>query len=897
VTMLENILLLVFSYLVLSYLGFGLFSLITPDVFKKPYLFALISPGFGFFLLVIVGSWVMATNTTITWTMILSLLIATGLNSLALWRAKARIKITIKRFRISAKPLIKVLLAGVLSLGMLYLVILPGIREGNFTTPIRTGPDSTGYAGAAQTLVGGGTLSSIAADLKTATGKEDLEEAKKANFQLLRFDLHCSSEFLLKALRWGYPTVLANMTWVTDLNSVFRLDFVLLVFPWAMLLGLAYYACRSILKARWYIAWLLAAALALNCNLLNIYYEGSYAEVIAIPLLFMLLLYLFHIRENNTFKDRRDRIKQIVFTGFLGAALLSIWTEAFIILGIICFIILVLDLVQIHKTSKAWVSVFGLGAIVTFILIAPFTWSLIQFYKNNLFTHLGNISQGGWWQPQWAILPEIVGWTNIYAHGSQPALVPRSTTEVLIAFLGSIFIIAAALRYLISNNKRNRSFWLAPIVFILFIFLKTGFLDNTINYQYYKAYTMFLPIVFLFVYAAIFYLIRTTNSSWKYALYVIVAAGIGMTLYSGISYIKTYDRESTYVTEEMFAFNKASESLSNYVLMMPLASEYSQYVHWSQLAATEKMNWCNFYFSQTYKTQLIKGPYLDAPVAIIFSSDDLDKFSINSRDVIYSGQEFEIVKTPYKLGDRLDEHGLVDVNNYFDFGGIDIDADTKLLLHFDGANGSTDITDTIGRHAVSSDGAYITEDEKKFGTGSGSFNGEGACFYVTGSEDFDFGSEDFTIDGWFYFNVNDVGYQFMLDRRGNSDGTGWIFYLESNNQLSFLSSSDTGWDNVVIYNTGVVPETGKWLHLAVVRHGDDFTTYENGIAIKSGGFSGAIGIQVHDLTIGKGHASPGNFNGYIDELRISKGIARWTTNFTPPTLPYMEINHEYYHGE
>jgi hypothetical protein len=895
--MLENILLLVFNYILLAYLGLGIFALITPDSFKKPYLYALVSPGFGFLLLVIVGSWVMATNTAITWTMILSLLIATGLNVLALWRANASIKTFIKGFRPAKKPLIKVLLTGVLSLGILYLVILPGIREGNFTTPLRIGPDSTGYAGAAQTLVEGGTLSSIGEELEAVTGQTNLEEAKKANFQLLRFDLHCSSEFLLKALRWGYPTILSNMTWVTDLDSVYRLDFILLVFPWAMLLGLAYYAYRTIIKARWYTGWLLAAALALNCNLLNIYYEGSYAEVIAIPILFMLLLYLYNIRENDTFKNKREQIKQVVFVGFLGAALLSIWTEAFIILGIICFIILVLDLLQVHKTQKAWVFVFGLGAVFTFILMAPFTWSLILFYKNNLFIHLGNITQGGWWQPQWATLPEIMGWTNIYAHGSQPALVQRSTTEVIIAFLGSIFIVAAALSYLISSNKRNRSFWLAPIVFILFIFFKTGFLDNTINYQYYKAYTMFLPIIFLLVYAAIFYLIKITNSRWRYGLYGIAAGCICLTIYSGVSYIKTFDKESSYVTEEMFAFNKYSESLNNYVLMMPFASEYSQYVHWSELAATVKMNWCNFYFSQTYKTQLIKGPYLDMPVAIIFSGDDINKFSINSQDVVYSGQEFEIVKTPYKLGDRLDEHGLVDVNNYFDFGGIDIDADTKLLLNFDGINGATDITDETGKNFIAPGGAFVTEDEKKFGTGSGAFNGEGACFYVANSADFDFGSEDFTIDGWFYFNVNDVGYQFMLDRRGSNDGTGWIFYLESNNQLSFLSSSATGWDNVAIYSTGVMPETGKWLHLAVVRHGDVFTMYQNGIAIKSGTFSGVIGAEVHDLTIGKGHASPGNFNGYIDELRISKGIARWTANFTPPTLPYTEINREYFPDE
>jgi hypothetical protein len=91
---------------------------------------------------------------------------------------------------------------------------------------------------------------------------------------------------------------------------------------------------------------------------------------------------------------------------------------------------------------------------------------------------------------------------------------------------------------------------------------------------------------------------------------------------------------------------------------------------------------------------------------------------------------------------------------------------------------------------------------------------------------------------------------------------------------------------MVLYNTGVIPETGKWIHLAVVRNGDVFTMYQNGIAIRSGTYSGAIGAQTVDLTIGAGHAIPGpGVNGYIDELRVSKGIARWTTDFTPPALP------------
>jgi hypothetical protein len=67
--------------------------------------------------------------------------------------------------------------------------------------------------------------------------------------------------------------------------------------------------------------------------------------------------------------------------------------------------------------------------------------------------------------------------------------------------------------------------------------------------------------------------------------------------------------------------------------------------------------------------------------------------------------------------------------------------------------------------------------------------------------------------------------------------------------------------------------------------------YQDGVAIKSGTFSGSIGAQTVDLDIGAGHTLPGQgFNGYIDELRISKGIARWTANFTPPAAPYTEAD-------
>ena len=78
-----------------------------------------------------------------------------------------------------------------------------------------------------------------------------------------------------------------------------------------------------------------------------------------------------------------------------------------------------------------------------------------------------------------------------------------------------------------------------------------------------------------------------------------------------------------------------------------------------------------------------------------------------------------------------------------------------------------------------------------------------------------------------------------------------------------------------------------WTHVAVVRSGSTFTVYINGIADGIVTYAGAIPvISGATLFIGTIDPSVNWLNGYIDELRFSNGIARWTANFTPPTAPY-----------
>ena len=645
--MFEDILKLVGVYLILTYLGIGLFVLIVPSYFKKSYLCAVISPILGCCLLAIIGSWVIALNMTIQWAMIFSLIVATGLNLFILGRGKLWRKIVFK------KPSFKNIVSCVLFVVILSVLALPAIRQDDITTPLRLNGDSVGYAGAAQALVDGSTLSSIGQDTEVATDTTNIKDIQNGNALLLRLDLHCSSIFLLGAMRWGYPIILASTTWVVGFGSVYHLNFILLIFAWAMLLGLLYFACKEIMKVSSFIYWGLVIALALNCNLLNVYYEGSYAQIMAMPIIFMLLLYIYSLFEGQGNK------KGIIFVGILVASLIAVWFESFISLLVVCGILLVLIFCSSIKIQKKWIGILGFGILSSLVMIAPLTWNWILIMKNILSTYLKDLSIGGWWQPQWATPPDIMGWINIYAHGSGTILLHRNIVELVVACLGSILILLA-IGYYIRKKKSDGVLWLAAPLFVLLVFIKCVN-DRTNNYQYYKSYTEFIPIIFLFAFMAIYYLTKIVKL--KYFVYGFIAVAVLATSYNGISYIKTYYNQSIYFTQEMFSLQKNSTVLDGYVLMTPDITPY--YYQWEQLAGVTKVNWYDYVFEQQNNVHLIDEPYLNLLVAVVIFKGE-EKFS--TTNVIYSCDQFQIVKTSYTLEQGLDIKGNVNINNYYSLG-------------------------------------------------------------------------------------------------------------------------------------------------------------------------------------------------------------------------------------
>ena len=207
---------------------------------------------------------------------------------------------------------------------------------------------------------------------------------------------------------------------------------------------------------------------------------------------------------------------------------------------------------------------------------------------------------------------------------------------------------------------------------------------------------------------------------------------------------------------------------------------------------------------------------------------------------------------------------------------VALDVYTKLLLHCDGA------IDETGKTVTNVNGVFSNL-IKKFGTYSVYFPSNG-YFEVPASSDFDFGSGNFTIDFWAnWAGFPSTGFLYCSQ---SVDGA-FAIYLESM-KFSFLTYDVGGTTAQYISTDAWAGNTDEWYHLAFVRNGANFKLYINGInhLLTLQTAIGTIAPTNAPLIIGNhpNHIS-GPFARY-DELRVSKGIARWTTDFTPPTAEY-----------
>jgi hypothetical protein len=198
---------------------------------------------------------------------------------------------------------------------------------------------------------------------------------------------------------------------------------------------------------------------------------------------------------------------------------------------------------------------------------------------------------------------------------------------------------------------------------------------------------------------------------------------------------------------------------------------------------------------------------------------------------------------------------------------------TSLLCNFTNAGivdaHSTAVLSTVGNVAVSSA-------QKKYGNSSIYFDGTGD--YLTTSQlaspNYDLVATDFTIEGWFY-NAGAGAERYIFSQRGASSG--WELRINATNAIQFFYTGGS-----TLTTTGTI-SANTWTHLAVTRSGTTVRIFINGVQDSSATFSnGTSAAASYPLYIGYSTSGGGYFLGYMDDIRITRGLARYTANFTPP---------------
>ena len=207
--------------------------------------------------------------------------------------------------------------------------------------------------------------------------------------------------------------------------------------------------------------------------------------------------------------------------------------------------------------------------------------------------------------------------------------------------------------------------------------------------------------------------------------------------------------------------------------------------------------------------------------------------------------------------------------------------DVMLLLHCGESDDNASTRDDSARHhdSIWVGEPVISTDQKKFGDASLYFDGTDDRIIVSSSNDFGFGSsDDFTIEGWVYFTNHD-NHPYIFDCRGSDPSTEVVPVLYvSYGQLKYFVNETK------ITDPGVL-SVDTWYHVAVVRDGGTTTLYRDGVSV--GDFTDSLNYAACGFTIGsKFTAGTRSVSGYMDEFRLTKGVARYTSGFTPPSVAF-----------
>jgi hypothetical protein len=223
-----------------------------------------------------------------------------------------------------------------------------------------------------------------------------------------------------------------------------------------------------------------------------------------------------------------------------------------------------------------------------------------------------------------------------------------------------------------------------------------------------------------------------------------------------------------------------------------------------------------------------------------------------------------------------------------------------LLMHMDTSGSSGAWMDSVNNYQfMVNGGAILSSAEKRFGTTSAYFNGSGSYAYGINRPGYSFGTEDFTIEAYVYFvTLNSPYGQNCIINGGGTGAYGngpsaWALLVSNSGRITFDNAWDGGGSNNFVLQTPINAITvGKWHHVAVCRVGSMMYVLVNGkIQTLSTNSFAPTKTVTSDGVLRIGRLLTGSewnyiVHAYYDEIRITKGVGRYNSDFVPYPAPY-----------
>jgi hypothetical protein len=179
--------------------------------------------------------------------------------------------------------------------------------------------------------------------------------------------------------------------------------------------------------------------------------------------------------------------------------------------------------------------------------------------------------------------------------------------------------------------------------------------------------------------------------------------------------------------------------------------------------------------------------------------------------------------------------------------------------------------------------AQVATSPVKYGSGSMSFNGSSTSLTFADTSKynlFNLGTGDFTVEFWFYLNNTTTGIVFARTVSGTNN---FLIGVGANSTDKLYFTATASGSGTQIFSSGT-PSVGVWQHAAIVRQNGYVTVYLNGVGGTPTSNTTNLDLTYVPTIGAYSHSFSNAFNGYLDDFRFTKGLARYTANFIPPQV-------------